>query len=677
MQHIIIVGSSKQAYHVARVFITLPNMRIVGIISNQLCDRFQHFADINNIATSPSITPFINKSIDLVIQTTDNKEVKNRIKQAIVPKPLFISKPLVDLLLPFLREQYFEIDNLRLILNMIRDGLIVVDRKGNIRLMNEAAHRIVGQTKPIIGKHITDIIPHSRLPNVIQSQKKEVNRPFSLHNERAIVTTRIPLINNQNKLIGAFAIFKDTNEIIRLAEENTDLKKIKTMLEAIIYSSEEAISVVDEEGKGLMINPAYTRLTGLTEADVIGKPATVDIAEGESIHMQVLRNQKPIRGAKLKVGPANKEVFVNVAPVIVADQLKGSVAVIHDISDIEQLTNELKRAQQMIRELEATYTFDDIIGTSEEIKLAINQAKMAATTPATVLLRGDSGTGKELFAHAIHNVSDRKHHKFIRVNCAALAESVLESELFGYEGGAFTGAKLEGKKGLFEVANNGSIFLDEIGELSLTTQAKLLRVLQEKEIVRVGGTTPIPINVRIIAATNANLEKKIIDQSFREDLYYRLNRLPIYIPSLKERMNDLPSLVQFIISKVNQLYGRTVQSISKSALTKLKNYHWPGNVRELENIISRAIIFMNISDRIIDSHHIIDLTNELPMKQNIKTAKKPNNSIPLKKALNDYEKQFIQHVYEQNHYNKTETAKQLQISIRSLYYKLEKYKLDL
>src|SRR5699024_6401660 len=218
-----------------------------------------------------------------------------------------------------------------------------------------------------------------------------------------------------------------------LAEENTDLRKVKMMLEAIINSSEEAISVVDEHGNGLLINPAYTRMTGLSEADVIGKPATVDIAEGESIHLKVLQTKKPVRGAKLRVGPGNKEVFVNVAPLIVDDKLRGSVAVIHDISNIEKLTSELKEARQKIRELEASYTFDDIIGNSDEINLAINQAQVAANTPVTVLLRGASGTGKELFAHAIHNASERKHHKFIRVNCAALAESVLESELFGYE----------------------------------------------------------------------------------------------------------------------------------------------------------------------------------------------------------------------------------------------------
>lgn len=672
MRNIIIIGSSKQAYHVTHVFLPLPKMKIIAIIGKNLSEKFIELARMHHIEVVASIEELPRDDIHLVINTTDNRQDEQLIMQSFSPKPLLISKSLIDLLLPFLREQYFENDNFRLILNSIRDGLIVVDHKGYIRFLNQTAFQLINCNEKAIGKHISQVIPHSKLPMILQSEKKEVNKPFSLRSKDDIVTTRIPLINNRNLLIGAIAIFKEKNEIIRLAEENTDLKKIKTMLEAIIYASEEAISVVDEEGKGLMINPAYTRITGLSETDVIGKPASVDISEGESIHMQVLRTQKAIRGAKLKVGPANKEVFVNVAPIIVADKIKGSVAVIHDISNIEQLTSELKRAQQKIRELEATYSFDDIIGKSDEIKLAIKQAKMAATTPATVLLRGASGTGKELFAHAIHNASDRKHHKFIRVNCAALAESVLESELFGYEDGAFTGAKTGGKKGLFEVANKGSVFLDEVGELSLTTQAKLLRVLQEKEIVRVGGTRPIPIDVRIIAATNANLEKMIKDHTFREDLYYRLNRLPIYIPSLHERIDDLPSLVHFIIAKVNQLYGRMVESISASALKKLQHYDWPGNVRELENVISRAIIFMDISDHTIEYDHIIDLGQNQPVK-NETNDREGIGTQSLKEAMEAHEKQLIKQVYKANDFNKTKTAEQLKISVRSLYYKLERY----
>ena len=224
-------------------------------------------------------------------------------------------------------------------------------------------------------------------------------------------------------------------------------------------------------------------------------------------------------------------------------KLKGSIAVIHDVSEIKDLNRELYRARQIIRTLEAKYSFDDIIGGSQVMKIAIDQAKLAAKTPATILLRGESGQGKELFAHAIHNASDRKYNKFIRVNCAALSETLLESELFGYEEGAFTGAKRGGKRGLFEEANNGSIFLDEIGELTMNTQGKLLRVLQENEITRVGGTKSIPLNVRVIAATNVNLEKRLMSTgSFREDLYYRLNQMPIFIPALHKRKEDITIL---------------------------------------------------------------------------------------------------------------------------------------
>lgn len=674
MQRIVIIGEQKLAFNIAKQLLTSHSIEIVYIIGKTFAEPFADFIQNNQIKTKHYFELDKNDDIDVVIDTTDEPYIKKLMKEYKSKQPLYIGREVVNLVFSFLQEQQKQIEDLRLILNNIQDGLIVIDREGYVRIINQTATNFIEVGDDAIGKHINDVIPNSRLPHILQTRQKEVNKKFKINGNREIVTTRIPLIDSKNRLVGAFAIFKDTHEVVHLAEENTDLKQIKTMLEAIIHSSEDAINVVDEEGKALIINPAYTRITGLTEEDVIGKPATVDISEGESIHMQVLKSRRPIRGARLKVGPMKKEVIVNVAPVIVQGKLKGSVAVIHDISEIQQLTSELKRAKQMIRDLEATYTFDDIIGQSEEIKIAIDQAKIAAKTPATVLLRGASGTGKELFAHAIHNASDRKHNKFIRVNCAALSESVLESELFGYEGGAFTGAKKQGKKGLFEEANQGSIFLDEIGELSLTTQAKLLRVLQEKEIVRVGGTRPIPVDVRIIAATNANLEKKIRENTFREDLYYRLNRLPIYIPSLKERMDDLPHLVQFLINKVNQLYGRTVKSISDLALQKLRQYDWPGNVRELENVISRAIIFMDIAEQIIEHHHIEPLQKEDRTEVDSMITNE-STMLPLKDTLERFEKEFIKHVYEKNNFNKTKTAESLQISVRNLYYKLEKYNL--
>ncbi|MFZ3195891.1 MAG: sigma-54-dependent Fis family transcriptional regulator, partial [Bacillus mycoides] len=473
-----------------------------------------------------------------------------------------------------------------------------------------------------IGKYILEVIPTSKLLRIIRTKKIEVNHELTLENEKKIITTRIPILKEGGEVQGAFAIFKDITEVVDLAEEVTDLKEIQTLLEAIINSSEEAISVVDEKGRGLVINPAYTKLTGLTEEEIIGKPATTDIVEGESMHMKVLRTRRAVRGIHMKIGQKKRDVIVNVAPVIVDGILKGSVGVIRDVSEIQKLTNELNRARQIIRTLEAKYSFDDIVGDSDETTAAIEQAKLGANTPATVLLRGESGTGKELFAHAIHNSSNRKYNKFVRVNCAAISETLLESELFGYEEGAFSGAKRGGKRGFFEEANNGSVFLDEIGELSANTQAKLLRVLQEKEIVKVGGTKAIPINVRVIAATHVNLEKGILEGEFREDLYYRLNKIPIQIPSLRQRKGDIPAIAERLIQKINQDYGRNVEGLTDSAVSYLQSYEWPGNVRELENILGRAIIFMNYNEIYIDVHHLPPLHKE----EQVET--KQNNLLP-------------------------------------------------
>ncbi len=564
-----------------------------------------------------------------------------------------------------------------LILDSTHDGMIVINIDSQVILLNNSASKMIGVTKEeAIGKHIYECIPDSRLPDILTTRAIEVNQEFVLKNGRKIITTRIPMVNESGMLLGAFAVFKDITEVVNLAEEITNLKEIQTMLEAIIQSSEEAISVVDEDGRGILINRAYTRITGLEKEQVIGKPANADISEGESMHMQVLKTRRAVRGARMKVGPHEKDVIVNVAPIIVDGKLKGSVGVIHDVSEISQLTSELNRARHIIRSLEAKYTFDDIIGSSEEMEFAIEQAKLGAKTPATVLLRGESGTGKELFAHAIHNESKRKFNKFVRVNCAAISESLLESELFGYEEGAFSGAKRGGKRGIFEEANNGSIFLDEIGEMSLNTQAKLLRVLQEREIVRVGGTKPIPIDVRIIAATNVNLEKGIGNGTFREDLYYRLNKIPIYIPSLRMRKQDIKPLAEHLLHKINQDYGRTVEGLTEGAINYLYQYDWPGNVRELENVLGRAVIFMNYQERLIDIKHVQPL-HSLSEKASTKQllAETEIKDVPLTELVEKYEAEVIEEVLKLNGGNKTAAAKSLGISLRSLYYKLEKYNL--
>lgn len=452
------------------------------------------------------------------------------------------------------------------------------------------------------------------------------------------------------------------------------VEELKSLFEAIIHSTQDAISVCDEKGTQILINPAYTRITGLNAEDVLNKPCTVDIAEGESMHMQVLRTKKPVRGVPMKVGPNRREVVVNVAPILVDGKLRGSVGIIHDIHEIKHLNEELERAKSLIRRMQAKYTFDDIIGSGELMQTAVELARRAAETPATVLLRGESGTGKELFAHAIHNASSRKNGPFVRVNCAAIAESLLESELFGYVEGAFTGALRGGKKGFFEEADSGTIFLDEIGEVNPAVQAKLLRVLQEKEVVRVGATKPVTIDVRIIAATNANLEQRIKDGTFREDLYYRLNVIPIFIPPLRARKEDLPLLVDYLRRKFGQEYGRKVARITPEVLDMLVAYDWPGNVRELENIISRTIINMQYNEEYILPGHVPQLHNSAaPGKGGTGYDTKLKQGRTLEEVVGEVEKQVILDTLRETGGNKTEAARRLGIATRSLYYKLERY----
>ncbi|MCA1030670.1 sigma 54-interacting transcriptional regulator [Bacillus timonensis] len=683
MQRVLIVGAGKGGVAILKILQETEMMEVAAVVDLNEDAEGILLAKSLNIKTGTRWEDFLTQQIDIVIEATGNTEVFKSIREKRSKKTVIIPGSVAYITAKLMEEKETLISKLKnesykqdLIFNSTHDGMVAIDEYERIILFNKSAERMTGfNKKEVLGKQIIDFIPSSKLPRVLHTRTMEVNQEVILENGKKIISTRIPIVNESGLLIGAFSVFKDITEVVNLAEEITNLKEIQTMLQAIIHSSDDAISVVDEDGRGILINPAYTRITGLTKEEIIGHPATADISEGESMHMKVLKTRRPVRGVQLKVGPNKRDVVVNVAPIIVDGKLKGSVGVIHDMSEIRQLTNELNRARQIIRTLEAKYSFEDIIGTSDEMEFAVEQAKLGAKTPATVLLRGESGTGKELFAHAIHNASDRKYNKFVRVNCAALSESLLESELFGYEEGAFSGAKRGGKTGLFEEANNGSIFLDEIGELSSNTQAKLLRVLQENEIIRVGGTKPIPINVRIIAATNVNLEKGIANRSFREDLYYRLNRMPIHIPPLRMRKQDIPALCQHLIHKINQDYGRNVEGLTKEAINYLTSYDWPGNVRELENVIGRAIIFMKFNEVLIDVKHIQTLSSSVENMNVLDETIKITKDKSLSELIEDYEGKVLSKVLKENDGNKTLTAKSLGISLRSLYYKLEKYNL--
>lgn len=329
----------------------------------------------------------------------------------------------------------------------------------------------------------------------------------------------------------------------------------------------------------------------------------------------------------------------------------------------------LVQENQMLRsELRSRYGLDNIIGKSPKIQQVFETVEMVAPTKATVLIQGPSGTGKELIARAIHNCSPRREQPFIKTNCAALPEPLIESELFGHEKGAFTGA-IRRTKGRFEVADGGTLLLDEISEIKPSLQAKLLRVLQEKEFEKVGNPETKQVDVRVIATTNRSLEEAVGKGEFREDLYYRLNVVPIYVPPLRERVEDIPLLVEHFVELYARENGRQIKEIDERVMQRLMEYDWPGNVRELENTIERAVVICR--DGIIRTCH---LNFAEPGRRS--PPEVPASELPVGFTLRELEKQLVLQTLERYRGNRTRAAKQLGISIRTLRNKLRQYRLE-
>ncbi|MBR4150448.1 MAG: sigma 54-interacting transcriptional regulator [Firmicutes bacterium] len=461
-----------------------------------------------------------------------------------------------------------------------------------------------------------------------------------------------------------------------------DLKKYTDdyvyLLEKIIDELPLPISVVGNDEKFAMINSRYEKAFGKPRKSILGKHFTVNLKSDEiSVHKPVLETGTPYRKAK-RMGEPEHTVLVEGIPINIDGKTVCSVGVIHEYNRVEKIMSELERKQETLTAFKserARFTFDDIVGQSKVQKNTIRIAKLAAETDVTVLLRGETGTGKELFAHAIQCSGTRANKPFLRINCAAIPESLLESILFGYEANAFTGAKKGGEIGLFEAADKGTIFLDEIGDLSPMLQSKLLRVLQEGEVVRVGGIKPKIVNVRIIAATNADLEEKVENKEFRRDLYYRLNVFPITVPPLRDRVEDIQELADHFINRCSSKYYKSVRSISPEALRAFESYDWPGNIRELDHVITRAVVGMEADRHELDIEDLDFFTQKLPAFDGTSAAGPgaiPDGST-YRQLFESWESGIFKALYEQCGGNKTEIAAKMCISVRSVYEKLKKY----
>ena len=492
-------------------------------------------------------------------------------------------------------------------------------------------------------------------------------------------TVKHPLVEENIKKIEQNVSIIETravNLMVHLFREKRELlesKRIQGELSTILNSVQEAVEVADKNGVIKYVNPAFTRVTGIPSANRIGQNVFEISPEGALA--MAIRTGKSVFGHRTRVGGSNAEVISNASPIIMDNSVEGAVVVFQHFTDVMKLMDELRQRTTMIESLSdkfgqvttCKYCFMDILGNNTELKKSIQLSERAARSNSTVLLLGESGTGKELFAHAIHHASSRRDKPFIKVNCAAIPENLLESEFFGYAKGAFTGA-VKSKIGKFELAHGGSIFLDEIGDMNLSLQGKLLRVLQEMEFEKIGGNQTIRVDVRVIAATNRNLRDLIRKGEFREDLYYRLNVVEITVPPLRVRKEDLPVLVDNLIVKLNRKLGKKVKGLTKDAEEVFYSYDWPGNVRELENVVERVMV--TVDEETLTKKNFIQYVSQLKAV--------PERDIELL-PIDQMEQVLINKAlvkYGNTVEGKRRAARALNISLATLYNKLKKAKYE-
>jgi PAS domain S-box-containing protein len=480
------------------------------------------------------------------------------------------------------------------LLDAMASGVIAIDREGTIRVFNEAAVRLLGVGKgKAIGRPLLSIVPNSGLVNVLRSGEPETGRPQPI-GARTVIADRAPIFRD-GALIGAVSVFQDVTEMEKMSRELDSTRALVRTLEEVLAGAGEWMLVVDANGIVTMISEGYAEFNGTTVAEATGRHVT-EVIENTRMHVVVKTGMAEIGERQTIRG---RELIVNRIPLRDGDRVIGAYGrvVFKTVEQLRELASKMNLLESKVKYYEeelthlrgARYTFGSIVGAGAAITAAKEEAERASRTDSTVLLRGETGTGKELFAHAIHAAGPRRTGPFIKLNCAAVPAELLESELFGYEEGAFTGARRGGKPGKFELAAGGTLFLDEIGDMPLPMQAKLLRVLQEKEVDRLGGTGTRRIDLRLIAATGRNLEELVGQGTFRADLYYRINVIPIRIPPLRERQEDLRSLSEAFLARLSADTGEPKRRMSAELLDILRAYPWPGNVRELQNGLERAV----------------------------------------------------------------------------------------
>ncbi|GAB6171199.1 hypothetical protein JCM15765_06770 [Paradesulfitobacterium aromaticivorans] len=537
----------------------------------------------------------------------------------------------------------FQVKELEAVLNSAHNGIVVINSEGLITSFNRAAEKFTRLPRDkAIGRHVLDVLVPLGLMETLQSGQSEYSQKFRV-GRRTYIMNRDPMVQD-GKITGAVGVFQDISEIESVSQELASVKELNRELDSVIQSSSDGFVVTDASGQILRVNSAYEKLSQSTSQDLYGRRIQELGEEGIYAHSLVdvvLQRRHPVTVMESK---QDHSFMVTGSPVFDEEgRLLRVVINLRDMTMLNQLRQELIESKRLsekyhseLAELRERQDTGGMIASGPEMERVLELIMRVAKVDSTVLLLGESGVGKEGMAKLLHTKSLRSEGPFIKVNCGAIPEQLLESELFGYEGGAFTGARREGKSGMFELANNGTLLLDEIGDLPFNLQAKLLRVLQEREIVPVGGAKPREVNVRILAATHKDLEGMVRAGEFREDLFFRLNVVPIWIPPLRERRSDIVPLLHHFREKFSKKYGLH-REFSPDVVEAFVQYEWPGNVRELENMVERLMVMA--------PNELITLP-QLPPVFHRHASKEGGVSVhslmPLKEAVMEVERQLIE-----------------------------------
>ncbi|MCW3488785.1 sigma-54 interaction domain-containing protein [Dethiobacter alkaliphilus] len=537
--------------------------------------------------------------------------------------------------------------DLQMVLDSVYNGIVACDTDGRIILINESAARVAGQPKDkLMGARVDQVFPNTGLLEVIRTGE---NRPHQRLNfqGRLLLSNRSPIRNADGELVGAIGVFQDNSELESMTHAFKEEKKVAEELQDIIESSYDGMWITDGQGYTLHVNSAYERISGMKKEEVLGKHMQELVDKGyfsDSVTLHVLEKKERVTMMH-EIRKTGKRALITGNPIF--DENGQIVRVVTNVRDITELLNlkqdledkakQAARYQNELAQLRSQSIYDDIVVESPQMRHIFDLATWVGQVDSTVLILGESGVGKEVVTQIVVRSSERRDEPFIKVNCGAIPENLLESELFGYEKGSFTGADKKGKPGMFELAHKGTILLDEVAEIPLNLQVKLLRAIQEQEIIRVGGTKPMKLDVRIIAATNRDLDELVRTGQFREDLFYRLNVIPITVPPLRERREDIPALIELFLCKYNEKY-RLIKTLAPETVERLVSYDWPGNVRELQNIVERMVVLSRDDEVGPDA---LPLQLKSVGKTDADFHVDVSGVVPLKDALFEVEKKLV------------------------------------